>query len=179
VGGGFRADAWTEKWTEWWRGPSPRVERGLVRYLILDAIADQPRHGYEIIQAIGDKSGGAYRPSPGVVYPTLQLLDELGHARTVMRDDRKVYEITGDGRRDLGTHAEEVAEFYGGHSEDSWGDQPAEMAHFLARVGHLVVRFKRAWRSGTIRPGTMRRIRKTLDASLAELERLIEEEEER
>src|SRR5579871_1914687 len=90
---GMRGDAWSGMWAEWWRGPTPRADRGLVRYLVLDAIAQQPRHGYEIIQVIGEKSGGAYRPSPGVVYPTLQMLEELGHARTVEKDDRKVYTI--------------------------------------------------------------------------------------
>jgi DNA-binding PadR family transcriptional regulator len=73
---------------------------------VLDAIGSQPRHGYEIIQAIGDKSSGAYKPSPGVIYPTLQMLEELGHARTIPRDERKVYEITDDGRRELASHQE-------------------------------------------------------------------------
>src|SRR4051794_6060728 len=84
-GGPGGPEAWAGMWNEWFRGPAPRAERGTVRWLVLDAIASQPRHGYEIIQAIGDKSGGAYKPSPGVVYPTLQMLEELGHAHTITR----------------------------------------------------------------------------------------------
>src|SRR4051794_14383715 len=57
----------------------PRAERGGVRYLVLDAVRETPRHGYEIMAAIEERSGGAYRPSPGVVYPTLQMLEEFGH----------------------------------------------------------------------------------------------------
>src|SRR5437870_3432896 len=82
-------------------GPPPRAERGGVRYLVLDAIGERPRHGYEVIQAIEERSGGQYRPSPGVVYPTLQLLEELGHAQVTEREARKVYTITEEGRRDL------------------------------------------------------------------------------
>ena len=53
------ADVLRAALNDWWRGPAPRAERGTVRWLVLDAIAPQPRHGYEIIQAIGEKSAGA------------------------------------------------------------------------------------------------------------------------
>src|SRR5690348_4681657 len=62
----------------------PRADRGLVRYLVLDAISTQPRIGYEIMAAIESMSNGAYRPSPGVIYPTLQLLEELEHVRVTV-----------------------------------------------------------------------------------------------
>src|SRR5499427_9939410 len=74
---------------DWFGGPPPRAERGGVRYLVLDTLAERPRHGYEIIQAIEERSGGAYRPSPGVVYPTLQMLEELGHAQLTSEESRK------------------------------------------------------------------------------------------
>lgn len=66
--------------------PPPRAERGEIRYLVLDAIKERPRHGYEIIQHIEERAGGTYRPSPGVIYPTLQMLEELGHASVVERE---------------------------------------------------------------------------------------------
>src|SRR5580765_5060724 len=65
-----------------------RADRGVVRYLVLDAIRETPRHGYEIMAAIETKSREAYRPSPGVIYPTLQLLEELEHVRVTVRDDK-------------------------------------------------------------------------------------------
>src|SRR5262245_24319702 len=92
-------------WAEIFGDNPPRAERGDVRYLVLVAIADEPRHGYEIIQTIEDKTGGAYRPSPGVIYPTLQLLEEMGHAKAGERDGRKVYGITAEGRIDLDAHS--------------------------------------------------------------------------
>ena len=56
------------------------LDHGDLRLLILRLLEEKPRHGYEIIKAIEEQVGGAYSPSPGVVYPTLTLLEELGHA---------------------------------------------------------------------------------------------------
>ena len=72
---------------------------GDLRLVILHLIVEKPRHGYEIIKEIEDQVGGTYSPSPGVVYPTLTLLEELGHA-TVSHGDggKKLYAITAEGR---------------------------------------------------------------------------------
>jgi DNA-binding PadR family transcriptional regulator len=169
-------DAWSEMWSEWWRGPTPRCERGLVRYLVLDALATQPRHGYEVIQAVGEKSGGGYKPSPGVVYPTLQMLEELGHARTVAHGDRKVYELTEEGRRDLSEHAAEVADFYEGNLDAGWEQHADDVAQVMKRVGRVMRLFKLAMRRG-VRPTTMRKMRSVLDHALSELEELLSPEE--
>jgi DNA-binding PadR family transcriptional regulator len=174
---GQGGDAWAEMWSEWWRGPAPRCERGLVRYLVLDAIASQPRHGYEIIQAIGDKSGGAYKPSPGVVYPTLQLLEELEHARTVPQGERKTYEITAQGKADLAEHATEVAEFYEGSTDAGWEDHADDVAHVMKRVGRILRLFKHGMRRGTVRPSTLRKMHRVLDEALGKLEDLLSTEE--
>lgn len=174
---GARGDAWSEMWAEWWRGPAPRADRGLVRYLVLDAIASQPRHGYEIIQVIGDKSGGAYRPSPGVVYPTLQMLEELGHACTVSRDDRKVYAIAEAGRTDLHEHAAEVTEFYEGYADTHWEDHADDVANVMKRVGRLLRLFKHSMRRGGVRPLTIRKMHAILDEALRKLEELLSPEE--
>ena len=72
---------------------------GDLRLVILHLIAEKPRHGYEIIKEIEDQVGGAYSPSPGVVYPTLTLLEELGHATVNPGDGaKKLYAITTEGR---------------------------------------------------------------------------------
>ncbi len=170
-------DPWADMWSEWWRGPAPRAERGTVRWLVLDAIGTQPRHGYEIIQAIGDKSGGAYRPSPGVVYPTLQMLEELGHARTIPRDERKVYEITDDGRRELASHQEEVAEFYEGQADAGWENHAEEFVNVAKRVKRVAHLFKRAMHRGGVAPTTLRKARKVLDEALQKIEDLLSQED--
>lgn len=176
-GRGPGGDPWTEMWSEWWRGPTPRAERGTVRWLVLDAIAPQPRHGYEIIQAISDKSRGAYKPSPGVVYPTLQMLEELGHARTIPRDERKVYEITDEGKRELAAHREEVDEFYEGQNESGFENHAEEFVQVAKRVKRVAQLFKKSMHHGGLRPTTMRKARKLLDETLQKLEELLSMED--
>jgi DNA-binding PadR family transcriptional regulator len=67
--------------------------------VILALIAEKPRHGYEIIKLIEERLGGAYTPSPGVVYPTLTLLEELGQVEVAAADGgRKLHSITDAGR---------------------------------------------------------------------------------
>ncbi len=79
---------------------SSRVfEQGDLRYVMLTLIADKPRHGYELIKEIEDRLAGAYSPSPGLVYPTLTLLEELGYVAPVQAEGtKKGYAITGQGR---------------------------------------------------------------------------------
>jgi DNA-binding PadR family transcriptional regulator len=64
---------------------------------VLALIAEQPRHGYEIIKEVEDRVAGTYSPSPGVIYPTLTLLEELGHASVAESDGKKLYAITPNG----------------------------------------------------------------------------------
>jgi DNA-binding PadR family transcriptional regulator len=73
-------------------------DHGDLRFLILQLIAEGPKHGYELIKAIEKKLGGSYSPSPGVIYPTLTLLEDLRYATVSTRDgSRKCYAITRNG----------------------------------------------------------------------------------
>jgi DNA-binding PadR family transcriptional regulator len=169
-------DGWSEMWSEWWRGPAPRAERGNVRYLVLDAIGDQARHGYEIIQYIADKCGGAYKPSPGVIYPTLQMLEELGHARAVPRGERKVYEITEEGRKDLAEHAVDVADLYARFRDDTWDPRGDDIASVMNRVGRVLKTFRHGAKRGRLRPSVLKRAIAILDEALTKLEALLEDD---
>jgi len=73
--------------------------RGLIKLLILDSINEGEKHGYEIIKSIGEKFYGIYEPSPGIVYPTLQLLVDEGLINEKYVGDKKVYTITELGKR--------------------------------------------------------------------------------
>jgi DNA-binding PadR family transcriptional regulator len=75
-----------------------RARRGDVKFFILDVLSSGPRHGYDIIAALDQKSGGHYRPSPGSVYPTLQLLEDGGFVPSAEKDGKRVYTITDSGR---------------------------------------------------------------------------------
>jgi DNA-binding PadR family transcriptional regulator len=76
--------------------------QGDLRLVILHLIAEKPRHGYEIIKAVEDRVGGAYSPSPGVIYPTLTLLEELGYVTAGTGEGgagaKRLHDITGEGR---------------------------------------------------------------------------------
>ena len=76
----------------------PRVSRGDVRIAILKLLAEEPMHGYQIIQEITDRTEGVWQPSPGSIYPTLQQLEDEGLVRSEQRDGKNVYELTDDGR---------------------------------------------------------------------------------
>ncbi|ODT86804.1 PadR family transcriptional regulator [Phenylobacterium sp. SCN 70-31] len=75
---------------------------GDLRTVILALLEAQPRHGYELIKELEDRTGGAYRPSPGVIYPTLALLEDEGRVRQAGGETgRKLYEISDEGRAEL------------------------------------------------------------------------------
>jgi DNA-binding PadR family transcriptional regulator len=83
----------------WRRGGRGRGRRGDVRAAILLLLAEQPMHGYEMIQQIAERSGGLWRPSPGSVYPTLQLLVDEGLITATESDgSKKLFELTEEGR---------------------------------------------------------------------------------
>lgn len=78
-----------------------RLEHGDLRLLTLNLISEAPRHGYELIKAIEDLTGGSYAPSPGVIYPTLTLLEELGHVSVVPEGAKRLFSITDTGKAAL------------------------------------------------------------------------------
>jgi DNA-binding PadR family transcriptional regulator len=72
-------------------------DHGELRLVVLALISERPRHGYEIIKEIEDRVAGTYTPSPGVIYPTLTMLEELGHATVSENAGKRLYAITADG----------------------------------------------------------------------------------
>ena len=75
---------------------------GELRHVVLALLAEQPRHGYDIMRAIEQRTAGAYCPSPGVIYPTLALLEDVGHVRAANGEGaRNRYDITDEGRAAL------------------------------------------------------------------------------
>lgn len=86
------------------RGPfraGRMIGDGDLRLIVLALLAERPRHGYDIIKALEERSHDAYSPSPGVVYPTLTFLDEAGYVAASAEGNKKVYAITDTGRAHL------------------------------------------------------------------------------
>lgn len=114
-----------------------RFQKGVLKYVVLDLINDQPRHGYEIIQALEERSHGFYTPSPGTVYPTLQMLQETGYVTSEERDSRKIYTITNAGHEFL-EERREIAESIRNQMEDWWNpDHMREMGLTWTELGKV------------------------------------------
>jgi DNA-binding PadR family transcriptional regulator len=77
------------------------IEKGVFKYIVLQTLRDKPMHGYEIMKTISDRFSGCYAPSAGIVYPTLQMLEDLGYVTMKEESGKKVYLITGEGRKIL------------------------------------------------------------------------------
>ncbi len=98
-------------WPRHMRGGGRRARRGDIRAGILALLAEEPMHGYQIIQELESRSGGLWRPSPGSVYPTLQLLEDEGLVVREEGEGKRVYSLTEEGR----ARAAELLERAGRH----------------------------------------------------------------
>ena len=92
------------------RGGGRVFGHGAMRWLLLSLIAEKPRHGYELIKQIEARMGGTYAPSPGVIYPSLTLLEDMGALVVEADGGKKLHVITDEGRRLLAENAATVAE---------------------------------------------------------------------
>jgi DNA-binding PadR family transcriptional regulator len=134
-------------------GPRGRYfEHGALKIIALALIAEKPRNGYEIIKAVGEKTGGAYEPSPGVVYPTLNLLEESGQIRATEIDGKKVFEIADEGRAQLDANRRILDAFEDRFSGDgsSWGRREgrAHKSEVRRAVGRLVMAVRAKFAEG-------------------------------
>ena len=126
-----------------------------LQLVLLALLAQQPSHGYELIKALEERSGGFYVPSPGVVYPALTYLEEIGHASVAAEGSKKLYSITDAGREYLDRHRDtaqamldqlerigrrmgRVREAFSGVDEDAGDDE------FAPRESHDVWHARRA-----------------------------------
>jgi DNA-binding PadR family transcriptional regulator len=153
-----------------WRG-GRMFEQGDLRYVILRLLDEKPRHGYEIIKALEERLGGAYSPSPGVVYPTLQLLEDQGFARVrPEQDGKKIYEITDAGRTHLAENRDTVDSIFERVSKlvGHFLDEPMTSVHAAFRgVGKAT--YSRAT-DAVQNPEVLRRIVEILDKAAKEID---------
>lgn len=114
--------------------------RGDLKFAILALIRDKPMHGYEVMQVLEEESAGSYKASPGSIYPTLQLLEDLGYLDARTQDGRKVYSITDAGRAYLEENRDQVKHIFERVSEFS--------SRFFSRdMSALTRRFRRLARA--------------------------------
>jgi DNA-binding PadR family transcriptional regulator len=148
MGFGSRGGGWGRGWGGWdadWGGQGGRrgrrrvFEPGELRLVLLKLIADQPRHGYDLIRAIEEMTHGTYAPSPGVVYPTLTMLQDMGFIEEAKGEgSRKAFAATDEGRAHLDEKADEVSALIE-RLEDLGSDQrKAGGAPIKRAVGNLL-----------------------------------------
>jgi DNA-binding PadR family transcriptional regulator len=101
-----------------WAGGRGRRRRGDVRAAILRLLAEEPRNGYQVMQAIEELSAGRWRPSPGSVYPALSLLEDEGLIRASERDGTKVFELTDAGQEHVASLPESPAPWAPGEDDE-------------------------------------------------------------
>lgn len=106
----------------------PRMARGDVRAALLALLAEKPMHGYQIIAEIEQRSGGAWKPSAGSVYPTLQLLADEGLIESDVADGRKTYSLTAAGRAEAEAAAGRAAPWEASGQRDPLGMGPLPKA---------------------------------------------------
>jgi DNA-binding PadR family transcriptional regulator len=118
-----------------------RTPRGDVRSAVLALVAEQPRHGYEIIQEIGERTGGVWRPSPGSIYPTVSQLEDEGLVRTEKVEGRRVIHLTEAGTRHVEEHRAELDAVWTTASSDVDDDAAAlwEQLAQLHAAAHQVM----------------------------------------
>ncbi|CAG6398124.1 PadR family transcriptional regulator [Streptomyces cocklensis] len=124
-------------------GPRGRARRGDVRASILALLKDRPMHGYEMIQEIAERSGGAWKPSPGSVYPTLQLLEDEGLISSASEGGKKLFTLTEAGAQEAEAGPEAPWE-----DADRGVDWDA-MNEIRKAGGGLVEAFRQVWATGT------------------------------
>ncbi len=149
-------------------------EKGDLKYVILDLLKDKPSHGYEIMRALEETFHGFYSPSAGSVYPTLQMLDDMGFVSSSERDGKKVYTITAEGAGFL-KEQKDVIEKIKGQMRD-WKrprdhEDFRDTIHELKAIGGLV-----GQKSHDLGPEKWARINEVVSRTRREIEDILEKQ---
>ena len=120
----------------------PRI-RGAFKYLVLYVLRNKPMHGYSIMQEISKLFDGKYIPSPGIVYPTLQLLEDLGLVESKTEGRRKIYVITEEGKKELEKNIDVVEEMLLYAKESKTFFEELGGAELVRAISNLIKNFSR------------------------------------
>jgi len=139
--GGFDGSHFGRDWKD-----EQRTPRGDIKYILMALLAEQPRHGYELIKELEERYGGSWKPSPGSVYPTLQLLEEGGYLISEQQEGKRVYTITDSGRELLAQRGDPLDWMEKRSKPQQW----MELGNAIADVGAAVMQVARSGNSDKI-----------------------------
>lgn len=145
------------------------LDYGALRLIVLAMIAEEPRHGYELMKAIGERMGGGYSPSPGVVYPTLAWLEDMGYAVPEAEGGRKSYRITADGAAFLEANRAALAEIEARMGRG--GGRRAAPEPVLRAMGRLKRALRARFAGGAVDAAASEAIAAAIGAAAEEVEK--------
>jgi DNA-binding PadR family transcriptional regulator len=153
------------------RGAGRIFEGGDLKYVLLQLIAEKPRHGYELMKAIEEKLNGAYSPSPGLIYPTLTLLEEMGYATVSTTDgSKKLYTITDEGRKFLEEKKSTVDAVFERMNEAGSAFGPGRSPQIIRAVENFKYALRLKTSQGSITPEQVQKIADAIDAAAKSIE---------
>lgn len=144
-----------------------------LRLVLLKLIADQPRHGYDLIREIEELTGGAYAPSPGVVYPTITMLDDMGLIEEQKAEGaKKLFAVTEAGVQHLAERAEEVTALMARLTDLGAERQRTDSASVKRAMGNLGLVLMQRFSRGEVDTETLHQIVGLIDDAAQKIERL-------
>lgn len=145
-------------------------ERGDLKFVILRLLSDSPMHGYEVMKALEKESGGYYNPSPGSVYPTLQMLEDEGYLDCEEKDGKKVYSVTDAGKEYLDENADVVEDVFArvdDLTDRFFGDEMRGLSKTFSRLAQMT--FDEAFRWGADKE-VLSQIHEILEKAVGDME---------
>lgn len=167
-----------------WSFKERMFEKGDLKYVILDLLAEKPRHGYEVIRDLEERLGGFYSPSPGAVYPTLQMLEDMGYVSSSQQDGKRVYQITEEGRAFLAERQETLddirrrmrSRFGPWFDEEEVREFADEMKEFARDMKDFAKMFAKSQGSAWRDPARREKIREVLKRTRQEIDEILRAE---
>ena len=171
------SSSWDDEDDGYERGPRRRQRRmfgqGELRLALLALVRDEPRHGYELIKAIEEMTGGEYAPSPGAVYPTLQMLEDEGMiAEAEAAGSKKPFEATVEGIAELDARADEVYELMRRLGKVGEKRSKVRSPDLFRAMGNLASVLKNRARAGKLDKAAIDEIVDIIDEVARRIERL-------
>ena len=141
-----------------------------MRHAVLALLSDRPAHGYEIMKGIGEKMGGAYAPSAGVIYPTLNQLEDEGLATVVAEGGKKLYTITDAGRKELEENKDRIELLLSRIREMGEAFGSGRSPQIMRAIHNFKLALKLRFGQGNLTPEQIGKIAAIIDAAARDVE---------
>ena len=147
-------------------------DQGDLKFVVLALIAEQPRHGYEIIKEIEHRVGGAYAPSPGVIYPLLTMLEEMGLAElTASEGAKKLYAVTTQGKAELETNKAGVDALFARIASARESFSSGRAPQIVRAMENLKLALRLRMERGPLNEDELQRVAAAIDGAAQAIER--------